>query len=176
MSEIVIRELRMEDAEAIRRFHRKSWLDTYPNEEAGVSREWVEQTTDEWLTPEKMEESRRIFQSILDNPENEYYRLVEVDGEVLGFVHGMRRDDEGKQRVGIYIDKSLQGTGIAQRLFDGLFDFLDLNKDVVLDVVSYNERAKGFYRKNGFEVVEGSEFLFKDVMPSVKMVRRGVKE
>ena len=177
MSEIVIRELKMEDAEAIRRFHRKSWRDTYPNEEAGVSREWVEKTTDEWLTPEQMERSRRIYQAVLDNPGNEYYRLVEVDGEVLGFVHGARKGDDDLQYLNaIYVDGSLQGTGVAQKLLDGLFEFLDLGENIWLSVVDYNERATGFYRKNGFTVVEGSEFLFKDVMSSVKMVRKGVKE
>jgi len=164
----------MGDVEAVRWFHRKSWRDTYPNEKAGVSREWVEKTTDEWLLPEKMERSREIFQSILDNPENEYYRLVEINGEVMGFVHGARRGDDDLQHLhAIYIDVSLQGTGVAQKLLDGLFEFLDLREDIWLSVVDYNERAKAFYRKNGFEVVEGSGFLFKNMLPSVKMVRKG---
>jgi ribosomal protein S18 acetylase RimI-like enzyme len=165
----------MGDAEAIRQFHRKSWRDTYPNEAAGVSREWIEETTDEWLLPERMEKSRELYQSVLDDADNQYYRLVEVDGEVLGFVHGVRRSsDNGKQYLNaIYIDKSLQGTGVAQKLIDGLFGFLDLNEDIWLEVANYNERAKGFYQKNGFAVVEGSEFLFKDVIPSIKMARRG---
>lgn len=176
IKEISVRGLKIEDTEAIRKFHRKSWRDTYPNEEAGVSRKWVDQTTDEWLTPENLKRSREIYQSVLDNPENEYYRLVEVDGEIQGFMHGARRGEDRLQHLSaIYIDKSLQGTGIAQQLIDELFGFLDLNKDIWLEVANYNERAKAFYRRNGFEVVEGSEFLFKDMLPCVKMVRKGEK-
>ena len=171
---MIIRKMKIEDAEAIRRFHRRSWRDTYPNEKAGVSREWVERVTDEWLTQEKMERSLEIFQSVIDDEKNQYYRLVEVDGEVMGFVHGTRRDDSGEQHLdAIYIDKDLQGTGMAQKLVGGLFGFLDLTRDIWLEVVSYNERAKAFYRKNGFEEVKGSDFLFKEVMPSIKMVRKG---
>jgi len=175
MKKITVRKMTTDDTKPIRQLHRRVWLDTYPNQDAGVSYDWVNEKTEAWMTPEALDNSKKRFQSILDDEDNQYYRVVEVDGKIRGFVHGSRLDSEtGEQTIdAIYIDKSLQGTGVAQQLMDDLLKFLDTSKDTWLEVASYNGRAKAFYQKYGFKVVEGSGFRHKDDIPCVKMIRKG---
>lgn len=52
-----------------------------------------------------------------------------------------------------------------------VIDWFDDSKPIELWVVAYNERAKAFYRKWGFEEVAGSEQLFDGKIPEVKMIR-----
>jgi ribosomal protein S18 acetylase RimI-like enzyme len=46
--------------------------------------------------------------------------------------------------------------------------------DVVLEVVSYNQRAIRFYEKFGFEKVGESEHMYRDKMPVMTMIRKGM--
>ena len=172
---VLIRKMRVDDTENIRRFHKRSWLDTYPNEEAGITYEFIDKWTDQWLTPENLAGSVVWNNRIIDDGDNQWYRVVVRGGEVMGLAHAALKDEEGNQHLNaIYIDKSLQGKGVAAQLMWMLFNgFFDKTKDVWLEVVVYNKRAIRFYEKWGFEVVPGSDFMFKDILPTIKMVRKG---
>ena len=91
-----IEEMALGDVESATEMRLKSWLDTYINDDLGVTREWIE-----------------------------------------------------------------QGNGFQ------------LSEDIVLGVVTYNERAKAFYKKWGFEEVPDSESLFEGLMPEIVMIRKG---
>ena len=161
----------LEDVESYRRMQARGWLDAYPNEEAGVSQEWVEQITADWLTPEALEESRGRVAKILEDP-NSFLYVAKVGEDSVGMVNTTNVD--GNQRLeAIYIDKNYYGTGLAQELLETGLSHLDLSKPVELEVIAYNDRAQAFYRRNGFEIVPGSEHFYKEVMPSLKMVRPG---
>lgn len=168
-----IREATLDDVEAVRRMHAQSWLDTYPNEEAGISYEWVKQETDSWLTPEGLEGSREYFRKVLDNPDH-FYRIA-VDGDrVIGLVHTDIKD--GHKHLGaLYIDKDYHGTGLAQTMIKLADDWID-GEEVSLEVVTYNKRAIRFYEKQGYKVVDGENELFAGKIPNVTMIRKGVSE
>lgn len=51
-------------------------------------------------------------------------------------------------------------------------DWIGDDNDVHLGVVSYNERAKPFYRKWDFDEVPNSDTLFDGKIPEVKMIRK----
>lgn len=53
-----------------------------------------------------------------------------------------------------------------------VIDWFDESKPIELGVAAYNERAKAFYRKWGFEEIVGSEQLFDGKIPEVKMIRK----
>ena len=168
-----IRPPTLDDVVAIRSMHAQSWLDTYPNDEHGVSREWVEEETASWLTSEKLDESKECMAKIFADPRH-FYRIALGDGEVVGMVHLSETEDGSKRLEALYTAKGTHGTGLAQHLMEAGEAFLG-HSDVVLEVVSYNQRAKAFYRKYGFEEM-GENELFKGKLPNVTMVRRREEE
>lgn len=150
----------------------RSWLDTYVNDEAGITREWIEARNKQQLSPEKVAARLGRFKT----------------GKVVGWV---AKDERGKvigaatpyvdeaevQHVGsIYVDKAWHGAGIGGGLMEKIIAWSDPTKPIVLSVASYNERAQAFYRKWGFEKVPDSEMLHDDVIPVIAMTRKGDKQ
>lgn len=169
-SQFKIREATTDDVVAIRTMHARSWQDTYPNEQAGVSEEWVQQETDSWLTPENLEKSKKFLGEIFSDPDM-WYRVVVVDGELVAMVHGSKKQKQYLEAL--YVDKSQQGTGLAQQLMDGMMGWFDTTKPISLEVADYNDRAVRFYQKYGFEKVGNSEHLWQNVLPVIDMVYKG---
>lgn len=170
-----IRDAVPDDAEAIVRMHKKSWLDTYPNDEAGVSREWVEKNTSDWSRPERLESRRNRIREALISPDMIYKIALNPKGEIVGFACPFR--DGTEQRVGgLYVEKSYQGTGLAQSLMNEMIDWSDPTRPLVLEVAAYNERAKRFYKKYGFEEVPDSGQLHKSTIPTITMIRKGSQQ
>lgn len=167
-----ITEMTEADIEPATAMRLQSWLETYVNDEAGVTREWVEARNKQQLSPEKV--AARL----------ERFKTAKVVGWVAGDGNGKiigvatpYADETGVQHVGsIYVDKAWHGTGISGRLMENIITWSDPTKPIVLSVAAYNERAKAFYRKWGFEEVPGSEMLHENVIPIVSMVRRGNHE
>lgn len=161
----------LEDVESYRRMQAAAWNDTYPNEAAGVSEAWVKDTTESWLTPDALELSRERVAAILEN-ENQFLYVAKAEDKCVGMVN--TTNIGGHQRLeALYVDKRYRGTGVAQTLLDQAFSHLDMNQPITLEVIAYNERAQRFYQKNGFAIVPGSEHYYKDIMPSLKMIRPG---
>lgn len=48
-------------------------------------------------------------------------------------------------------------------------------KPIDLEVVTYNGRAKAFYRKYNFDEIPGTEVLFAEKIPVITMIRKGGK-
>lgn len=170
--EYTVRQMVADDIVPLRHMHARSWLATYPNEAEGVPLEWLEETTSSWLTEEGIKKSHEHFKDILGYPNHFHHVAVDTSGEIVGFIHGSRL--EGGQRIeGLYLDEHVQGTGLAQKMVDELMGWFDLSCDIELEVVSYNERAKAFYRKCGFRETDKVNELFKGKLPNTTMVRKG---
>ena len=144
-----------------------SWLDTYVNDELGVTREWIEARNKDQMSDEV--KKRRLER--LDDPNCAGWVALDVDGKVIGVTTPFV-DEDGCQHVGsLYVDKDWHGKGVGGRLMQKVIDWCDPKKPIQLGVVTYNDRAKAFYRKWGFEEVPDSEILFGDKIPEVKMMR-----
>ena len=168
----IIRPTTPDDAGAIRRMQAQSWRDTYVNDAAGVSRAWVWQETDRWLTPEQLAASTQLLRTILADAEHNFYRVALLDGQVVGFIHASVRADGTKELSGFYTAQQTHGTGLAQQLMAYADQWFG-SDEVLLEVVAYNTRAIRFYQKAGFAIIDGSEHLFMDTMPVVTMIRKG---
>lgn len=169
-----IRSLHEDDTLPLRSMHAQSWRDTYENEQWDVTREWLESETAAWLTDERIKESHTRYGDIARNKDH-FYRVAEQDGDIIGFIHFSTKDDENKRLEGLYVAKNAYGTGLAQQLMNEAEPWLG-SADIELEVVSYNERAKAFYRKQGFVEVPGENELFKRKLPNITMIRKGGKQ
>lgn len=167
-----IEEMTVDTVEQATKMRLASWLETYVNEEAGVTREWIEARNKEQLSPEKAAARRER----LGNSNGERWVARDQDGNVIG-VTTPYRDDEGVQHVGsLYVDQKWHGKGVGGALMQKVIAWSDPTKPLELGVVAYNERAKAFYRKWGFEEIPGSDMLFDDKIPEIKMIRKGGKQ
>ena len=161
-----------EDLIAANVMRAQSWLDTYPNPEAGVSYEWVKARTERFNDPERVEAR---FQT-LDDPRFAAWVAKDSQGSVIG-VTSPFTDEDGVQHVGsLYVDKEWHGKGVGGQLMQKVIDFFDPSKPIQLEVAAYNQRAIAFYEKWGFEIVPGSEKLLDEVIPEVTMIRKGEKQ
>ena len=169
--QFTIREAQPDDAPSSRAMQAESWLATYPNEEAGVGYEWVKNLTDGWLTADKLDQSRQIFTDAITDP-SMFYRLAESNGRVVGFVHAATNDDGTKELEAIYTSPETFGSGLGQRLMNVANEWIG-NTDTTLKVATYNARAIRFYEKNGFRIIEGTEEMYKEMIPIITMKREG---
>lgn len=169
LNQYTIREANDSDVEAIRRMQAQSWRDTYRNDEIGVTDDWLERETTNWFTPERLDASRQWLGNVFPDP-MQLYRVAYRGNEVVGLAHFSTREDGIKRVEGLYTAKDTLGTGLAQQLMEQATEFMG-DAEAELEVASYNERAKAFYRKYGFVETDKQNELFRDKIPSTTMIR-----
>lgn len=141
-----IRPATVEDIPAIQEVARRSWGADYP---AIVSRDTADEGAREWYTEE------RIRTEI--NSPDAHVLVAEVEGDIVGFVHGVWSDDEGHV-MRVYVDPDERGAGIGTALLDAVVGALfEQGADSIRGMVlAENELGNEFYRSRGFERDPGS--------------------
>jgi ribosomal protein S18 acetylase RimI-like enzyme len=164
---IIVRDATPEDIEGILRVQKETWLATYPNEAHGITLEDIKNR--DWDNPEKVERWKQSLQ----NSEIHVW-VAEDSGAIVGFCNGNKTDGEHRLRA-IYVLPEAQGKGIGSRLAEQCFAWLGNEKEILVDVVSYNEQAISFYKKLGFEgndlVLETELFVLPSgiKLPEIRM-------
>ena len=176
MADYTIEQPIVSDAEELIAMHSQSWIDTYPNEEHGITLDHVQGRIDQFTSDEGYEKRRNYIREGLENPDY-YLRIARnIKGKIVGFVDA-RRGKEGIELCGMYVDKSEHGKGVALLLAKGAMQWLGDEADVILNVVIYNKRAQAFYQKLGFEIIPDSvHFHNNTVIPVINMIRKGEKQ
>jgi ribosomal protein S18 acetylase RimI-like enzyme len=165
-----------EDSEAIFNVQRLTWLNTYPNLEAGITKEDVRRRIEGEhgeLIPVKIERLRKRVEM---GGEKEAVFIVKDEDKVVGFV--APAIIEGQRRIGaIYVLPDAQGKGIGSRLLQKAIEWHGGGEDIFLHVASYNQKTIEFYKKYGFHItreVEDNNPLVKEgkakAIPSLEMV------
>jgi ribosomal protein S18 acetylase RimI-like enzyme len=168
----VISEMTVDDVQPANDVRLQSWLDTYVNDEAGISREWIENRNINQNSPERKE--RRMKE--LTDPGHAAWVAKDKTGNIIGLTTPYI-DENGIQHVGrLYVNKAWHGKGVGSSLMQKVIDWSDPTKPIELEVAIYNERAKAFYQKWGFKEIRDSETLFADKIPQVKMIRKGDRQ
>ncbi len=160
-------EATSEHAEEIFRIQKKTWLATYPNKDIGVTKEMIE---------ERFGDAEGRVQKWRDKIEGGKSKIwvAKAGTEVVGFC-GVIEGAHENRLASIYVDPAQQGVGIGSALIEQALHYLGRGKDILIDVVSYNESAIAFYIKHGF-VVDSSlpeeELLTIGVvkLPEIKML------
>lgn len=146
---IVIKRAVPADAEAMMHLKRAAWMQTYVNEERGITKEDIEkkfpigslpEATKNWkigLAGEATQNERATF-------------VAKVDDRVVGYTSPQRQD--GQKRIGaLYVSPDYQGKGIGSDLLLQAIAWHGRDGDIYLRVVSYNQNAIRFYERNGFQ-------------------------
>jgi RimJ/RimL family protein N-acetyltransferase len=172
----IIEAMQPEDIEEATAMRLRSWLDTYVNEEAGVTREWIESRNYWQQSPERQASRRERFLKGVNDGTFAAWIARDAEGKIIGSTTPSV-DPDGTQHVGaLYVDKGWHGTSVGAALMQKVIDWADPTRPLVLGVATYNERARAFYAKWGFVEVPGSETLFDGTIPEIKMIRKGDKQ
>lgn len=150
----------------------QSWLETYENEEFGVSREFIEKRNADSLTEEAIKRTtdRLGYSGVVS------WVAKDENGGIVGAAIQYVAEKDDKQHImALYVDKNYHGRGVADAMMKKILSWFDKKKPVILGVATYNERAKSFYKKWGFKEIIGSEDLFMDTIPQIQMIREGEK-
>lgn len=146
VSAIKIRTATPKDAKGIREVQYKAWLKTYPDEGMGVTTDDVEDRFKDAFSDEKIKEREmRIF----NKKDNEQYFVGELGDQIIGFCH-IKKSDERNQIMAIYVLPGHQGKGVGKSLWRETSLFIDNDKDIFVELASYNTQAMKFYKNLGF--------------------------
>ncbi len=143
---IQITEAISRDARGILDLLHKTWLDTYPNKEFGITVEDIEESYKDSFTEENI---KKLEEKIATIPSNQK-RLVAKQGDLVVGVATMIKNTENNQLLTLYVLPRFQGQGIGAKLWKELEKFYDPDKNTILEVVVYSQKAISFYKKLGF--------------------------
>lgn len=136
-----------EDVRGMQEVFYKTWLATYPNEEAGITVDDIEDRYKDAFTDEAL--SKRA-ERIANPPEGESLFFAKDGDKVIGLCRIVKSDQCNRLQA-IYVLPEYQGRGIGRRLWEEAQKVFDADKDIVVDVATYNKNAIDFYKKLGFE-------------------------
>ncbi len=145
--ELVVVRAQPEDAEAIRNIQATTWIDTYPNKDAGITEGDIRERVG-IDNPEVNQRRIANWLKGINDPDRNIF-VAKIEGKVVGFVaSGVL---EGKNRLGaLYVLPEAQGKGAGKLLMQKTLE-LNGDKDLYLHVASYNQKAIDFYKKFGFK-------------------------
>ena len=143
---ISISHAKPEDVKEIQQVFYRTWLDTYPNKEAGITVDDIRHKYKDRLSDEGLKERAERLKSM---PAEEKFLVAKEDGVVVGVCGVVVHKDKNQLRA-IYVLPEHQRKGIGGMLWKEALKYLDSTKETVIEVVTYNTKAIEFYKKLGF--------------------------
>ncbi len=169
---ITIQDAKPEDVLGNSEVFYLTWLDTYPNEEYGISKKDIEIFFQNSKTAEVLEKKKK---QIMNLPSNEKF-LNAKDGErVVGVCRLIKHEDVGELKA-LYVLPEYQRMGIGKIFWTEALKFFSKDKDIIVKVAVYNEKALRFYKKLGFldtgEIFVDDRFKMNSgsIIPETKLV------
>src|SRR5437660_1047259 len=107
------------DAVGIRQVQHDSWIETYPNEHAGITLEFIRELVAKTLSPESIQ---RLKESI--KLANQCTWVAKVDSKIIGFSTA-KKNDESNQILAIYVLAEYHGKQVGNNLMGKSLEWLD---------------------------------------------------
>lgn len=162
-----------DDLMGIQEVFNKTWLDTYPNEELGISLHDIEDRLKDSFTEKALSKRREQ----ITNPPKGHSLFIAKEGEKTVGVCNAVKSDEHNRIQAIYVLPKYQGRGIGMMLWNEALKFFDPNKDILVALATYNKKAIKFYKKLGF-VDTGKRFTEEwtkmksgSIIPEMEMIK-----
>jgi GNAT superfamily N-acetyltransferase len=177
MDNFRIEDAKVEDVEAMRAIVKYWWLELYPNEKYGITKEDL--LAIDFFSPEYLARKRKEVETevTVDGDETHDFVLKNEKDEVVGFC-GVSKHGNYQELEAIYLTKELQGRGFAEQLMQKGLEWLRKDQDIIVKVVAYNSRAIGFYKKMGFKetvnkvIHTGTQLPSGKEIPRIEMLRQ----
>ncbi len=170
-----------DDAQTICNIRDRAWVKSYPNKMLGITAEQITLNAKGLggeFVPRRIAYLKKQCGKISDNGLDIY--VAKIDGKVVGYVEPCI-DEHGHQRINaIYVDPEAQRKGVGGELMRQALSVLGRDRDIYLDVVSYNQNAIDFYKHFGFEKTDAKVAKDKEApdymvsLPEIEMVLRAV--
>lgn len=136
-----------EDALGLQSVFYESWLDTYPNKEAGITRDDIEDFHKDAFT----EKTLRERADRIANPPPNMKLFVAKDGlKVVGLCRIVLHKDKNQLQA-IYLLPDYYRKGIGTLLWNKAKTIFDHTTSSIVQVAICNKRAINFYKKLGFQ-------------------------
>lgn len=150
MSDYTIELAMPGDGEGICRVTAETWVDTYPNEEHGITAGMIRRNqyqSDGSLRNDFIELTEGALN--VNGRERAIYVAKKL-GEIVGVASLAPVDDRCKLRT-LFVSPAEQGYGIGPELLKQLLSWRP-GKETFLNVATYNQRAITFYERFGFNI------------------------
>jgi ribosomal protein S18 acetylase RimI-like enzyme len=142
------------------------WLQVYPNETAGITKEDI--LARDWDSPKRW----RMWRKSVSGgwlKRTRYWAARTQEGKVVGFCVAIKEWSYGEIDK-IYVLPEYQGKGVGRKLLEPALEWLTPYDEVRIGVVTYNTRAIRFYEKFGFR--DSAKKDHETVLPSGKRLLR----
>lgn len=145
-----VRQATANDAPAIRRVAERSWEHDYPEI---MSRETISDGVEQWYDVDQI-------RTELDREDTEIL-VAEVDGDVVGFSHAVREEDDAEEGdiLRLYVDPDHRRSGVGSLLVERTrTELFRAGVDRIRAMVlAENELGNAFYHNHGFDRVDDAE-------------------
>jgi ribosomal protein S18 acetylase RimI-like enzyme len=143
---IIIQQPKIEDIPEIQDVVYFSWLDTYPNKELGITKEDVEE---QFKDRKSSESIAKATEKLANMPENQLFLVAKEKDKIVGICRTVKHPDYDELKI-IYILPEYQRNGIGRMFWEKAKIFFGTDKNIIVRVANYNQKAISFYRKLGF--------------------------
>ena len=158
---------RVDEAAALGSLVLRVWLQTYPNEEAGIDAAWIHEHRGSSARAEGVTQWREFIEAAEQRPDLLFCRVARGEMGIVGFLCGRR--DEVVTLGPMYLLDDVQDQGIGGRMMSEFLAWAG-SAGMRLWVTEYNERAIRFYQRYGFKIT-GERELWRGRLPNLRMVR-----
>lgn len=170
MPRFMIEVATVADASVIAAIQRDTWLATYPNQDAGITREDI--SAKGLGSEKKIEFWKKVIGS---QGVDKRVWVAKKGGVVVGYCVADKRASENSLG-GLYVLPGEQGKGIGKQIMEEAFAWFGKGKRIVLSAANYNLESIAFYRSLGFEEVDEASEVIPSLpsgkkIPLVKMVK-----
>lgn len=142
------------DAIGVQTLLRETWIDTYVNEEDGISRADIESIN--FLSEENINRRLNEFQKKITG---RFAAVVRIGNDIVGMCSFFITGPVGTIKA-IYISPRFQRLGIGSKLFEYAIEHLKDCRIIEIELASQNKKAYSFYFKHGF-VENGKSGIYK---------------
>jgi len=145
---IAIRKAKLKDVLQIQKLFYKTWMNTYPSKEVGITTKDIKEYMKNRFT-QKTLLSRRQFMLETRNDNTKFTRVATINHKVVGLAFAEVEKDYIMLRS-IYVLPRYQRLGVGKLLMTSVLNAYPDAKEFRLNVATYNSKAIAFYERQGF--------------------------
>lgn len=143
---IIIQKPKEEDVKNIQQVFYETWMATYPNEEVGITIADIEERFKNRFSEVALQ---KRLNDIANKSDNQLFLVAKEDDAVIG-VCKLVKTEKYNDLMAIYVLPNYQRNGVGLMFWEKAEEYFGSEKDIIVQVATYNSKAINFYQKLGF--------------------------